>query len=742
MGMRNFFIVLVSLGMLSAPIGAAPLEDTQKPQAQKPDATGGIRVLPAARAPAAGSLADSDGNGLSDGLETILEGKRPGETVNVIVTFSGPGSAASAQAAVGPFKVYREFSLISGFAGTMSANQARNLAGRPGVFRVEQDATAYASNETARRDFGVEALRANPTDPSSQDPTGAGVHVCVIDTGIMPNHEQFTEGGASRVVEFIDLIGDYNGVIQSVAYDDHGHGSHVSGTLGGDGTVGTAAGADPTLAPLSRGVAPGISLHVAKVLDYNGSGPDSGIIAAIEWCQSQNAHVYNLSLGIPGSSDGNDALSQAVNQAVAQGAVVVVAAGNGGDASKTIGSPGAAKDAITVGAVAEHSNSTLASAGSLGLYPGPFSSRGPTRDGRVKPDIAAPGVTILSSMSNIVANDPDPIFGGGGIVNLGCGVGCYIVISGTSMASPFVAGTAALMLAANPALSPAQVYQILADTAHERGVAGKDNVFGHGLVNVKAAVLAAKGMTGSPLVHPHNVFRKGSVADNGSVRIPVSVVDMTKPLAITVTIDGKMTRNGWSPDLELQLLDAAGQPFLIANPLYPFFSDEPVIPAPGTSSTCPAGEDCGLAGAQETLHIRPWAQDFMIEIFPYDGRTNRGKGGSFSVELSNGYFNEPLAAVAGADVTVADEDGDGFAEVTLDGRASTGHVTSYQWQGVKNATSAVATFTVPVGMHSFDLTVSDGTSPAVTDTVNVTVSAGGNSDGGGKKCNPRREVCS
>ncbi len=107
------------------------------------------------------------------------------------------------------------------------------------------------------------------------------------------------------------------------------------------------------------------------------------------------------------------------------------------------------------------------------------------------------------------------------------------------------------------------------------------------------------------------------------------------------------------------------------------------------------------------------------------------------------YFNDPLVADAGPDVTVSDDDGDGFAEITLDGRASSGLVTSYQWGGAASAQGAVARVTLPVGAHAVELTVSDDTA-STTDTVVVTVAApsdGGGGKGSGKPCNPKKQVC-
>src|SRR5262249_15426385 len=147
--------------------------------------------------------------------------------------------------------------------------------------------------------------------------------------------------------------------------------------------------------------------------------------------------VVNMSLGDDHSSSGNDALSRAVNRAAEAGIVVCVAAGNSGPDLYTTGSPAAAAEAITVGSVADP--------GKGGFFLDRFSSRGPTADGRVKPDLCAPGYQILAARAGTVSG--------------------YVRYSGTSMATPFVAGLAALMREANPNLTPADVKDILKQTA-------------------------------------------------------------------------------------------------------------------------------------------------------------------------------------------------------------------------------------------------------------------------------------
>ena len=160
--------------------------------------------------------------------------------------------------------------------------------------------------------------------------------ICVIDTGIDPNHEAL----AGRVVGWRDWV---NG--RATAYDDHGHGTHVASIAAGDGPVSDA--------DRYGGVARGALLIGAKVLNSSGSGSDANVAAAIDWCAARSdVRVISMSLGSPGG-DGSDLGSQMANAAAAAGKVVVVAAGNSGDAPGTISSPGVATNVITVGAASD-----------------------------------------------------------------------------------------------------------------------------------------------------------------------------------------------------------------------------------------------------------------------------------------------------------------------------------------------------------------------------------------------------
>lgn len=253
---------------------------------------------------------------------------------------------------------------------------------------------------------------------------GAGIKIAIVDTGLDSTHPDFV----GRVVAGASFVGgDY--------VDDNGHGTHVAGIAAGNGD----ASADKY-----RGLAPEALVYAAKVLGADGSGSMSSVMAGLEWAVNQSVHVINLSLGGSGSSDGQDALSLTCNAAVARGIVICAAAGNAGPASRSIGSPGAAADVITIGAV------------DRGDQIARFSSRGPTADGRTKPDLCFPGTNILSARASGTS--------------MGTPVGdLYTSASGTSMATPHASGLVALLLQAKPSLTPADIKRALVDTALDLG---------------------------------------------------------------------------------------------------------------------------------------------------------------------------------------------------------------------------------------------------------------------------------
>ncbi|MYW62952.1 S8 family serine peptidase [Streptomyces sp. SID8379] len=240
--------------------------------------------------------------------------------------------------------------------------------------------------------------------------TGKGVTVAVLDSGYDSDHPDL----AGRVTTSANFLGGDS------AEDDNGHGTHVASTIAGiDGTY--------------RGVAPDASLAVGKVCDSTGSCPTSAVLAGIEWAaDTVHAKVVNMSLG--GPADETDPAIAAINDLSAStGTLFVVAAGNDGEyGTGTVGAPAIANSALAVGAV--DGDDELAA----------FSSRGPRpSDNAVKPDITAPGVGIVAAK-----------LGGG-----------HTAKSGTSMATPHVAGSAALVAQAHPDWSGERIKTALMNSA-------------------------------------------------------------------------------------------------------------------------------------------------------------------------------------------------------------------------------------------------------------------------------------
>jgi serine protease AprX len=531
-------------------------------------------------------LADADGDRVDDVLERRLKKADRGSRQAVVVATDGTLSLAGAHRVAGRFPVSRRLGIIHGFSGRLTAWQIRRLASAPGVVRIDHDAVVRVTMDAARSDYGVDAAR------QEFGLTGAGVNVCILDTGVDPGHEQLD----SKSIVWSDFVAG-----AATPYDDHGHGTHVASIAVGDGVGGPQAAR-------FGGVAPGAGLWAGKVLDRQGSGTESGIVAGVQWCAADpDVDVISMSLGTMFPSDGSDALSRAANAAVADGKVVVVAAGNAGDAPDTIGAPGAAADAITVGAASEWSAAPGAENHSDGVYLAYFSSRGgQTFAGDMKPDIIAPGVTIDAANANT----------GNG----------YIVHSGTSMATPFAAGSVALALQAAPTWSPGAVQAALEATAEDFGPAGKDQDWGAGLIDVLALTAAAKGTVGETSF-PTHVHVSGVVPDGGGWTYPfeVSSADLGVPIAASIVLDGACQffipgfgclDSQWSPDLDAELLDPSGARIAL--------------------SQCMDGAECGF-GRQETLHSMPTiAGTYRIHVYAYLGAPNNGVGGGFELDLSTG----------------------------------------------------------------------------------------------------------
>jgi serine protease AprX len=362
--------------------------------------------------------------------------------------------------AVGPLirgvggKLGRQLSTISGQVAVVPNVALRLLAANPLVERISLDRDVVGTAERTGLTVGAASVR----EQLGYD--GSGVGVAIIDSGITSWHDDLTDAGVGqRVVRFVDVRSG-----EGAPYDEYGHGTHVAGIIAGNGFDSDGA---------RTGIAPGAHLVVLKVLDGTGRGHVSDVIAALDYAiahrDALNIRVVNLSIasGVYESYNA-DPLTLAAERAVGSGIVVVAAAGNNGRTAggRTqyggITSPGNAPWVLTVGAsshmgTVDRDDDTIAS----------FTSRGPTAlDRHAKPDLVAPGMGI-ESLSN-----PDSALYESAAAYLLAGTRPapalpYLSLSGTSMSAPVVTGTVALMLQANPALTPNQVKAILQYTAEE-----------------------------------------------------------------------------------------------------------------------------------------------------------------------------------------------------------------------------------------------------------------------------------
>jgi subtilisin family serine protease len=385
---------------------------------------GGLRVLPSDAVPYISTgVLDAD---LFDVDELIADGfgDSAATTLPLIIRYSDP-SAARAQALTGTTTTRTLDSIgataVKATKGELPAlwktleptKNARTLS--RGITKIWLDGRVHPVLDKSVPQIGAPAAWQAGFE-------GSGIKVAVLDTGVDAEHPDL-KGKVKEAKDFSDS--------PTGPADHFGHGTHVAATI-----AGTGAGAGGT----RKGVAPKADLLIGKVLGDDGFGYDSGIIAGMEWAAEQGARVVNMSLG-GGPTDGTDPLSQALDRiTAASGTLFVVAAGNDG-ADQSVGTPGAAPSALTVGAVDR--NDQLAD----------FSSRGPRLgDDGLKPEITAPGVDIVAARAAGTAM-------GQPIDEL------YTAASGTSMATPHVAGSAALLAQAHPDWKADRLKDALVSTA-------------------------------------------------------------------------------------------------------------------------------------------------------------------------------------------------------------------------------------------------------------------------------------
>ena len=363
--------------------------------------------------------------------------------VDAIVLFK-PGVDVNLQGV----EITHRYDNLNGISGKMPMTLYNVLKNSWFVSSIQIDHEVSLYQDTL--DWGVDDVDAEQVWGGAEDAVdvvpgnvdGSGVKVAILDTGIDYTHPDLDDVYAGGY-DFVSNDADPK--------DGNGHGTHCAGIVAaednGEGVI---------------GVAPHASIYAVRVLDDQGSGSTSDIIAGIDWAIDNGMDVISMSLGGGGF---DSAFNDAVNRAYNAGIVVVAASGN--DGQETISYPAAYDNAIAVGAI--DSNHNLAS----------FSNYGPEQE------VVAPGVDIYSTMPTYTVT-LNYWWYGGHSQN-------YDTMSGTSMATPMVAGVVALILSANPDLTPPEVRDILHTTSVDLGAAGWDQQYGYGEVNAVAAVDSAGG---------------------------------------------------------------------------------------------------------------------------------------------------------------------------------------------------------------------------------------------------------
>lgn len=344
---------------------------------------------------------------------------------------------------------------------------------------------------------------------------GKGTTVAVLDTGIDATHPDVKD----RILESKSFVPGQE------VLDKHGHGTHVASTIAGSGAASDG---------VNKGVAPGADLIIGKVLSNEGSGDDSGIIAGMEWAKAEGADVVSMSLGSDIPDDGTDPMSQAVDALSADGGPLFVIAAGNAYGEGTIGSPGSADKALTIAAVDKQD------------VRADFSSMGPlTRSNGLKPDLSAPGVDINAAASQAIP----------GIS------GMYQQMSGTSMATPHVAGAAAILKQRHPDWSGQRIKDALMSsskqlpdyTPYQQGT---------GRLDVKAAIDTTVEATGSVAVAsydwPHSASdpvaaRTITYRNTGTQDVTLDLATDTDSAAYTVSTPKLTVPAGSTADAVLSL---------------------------------------------------------------------------------------------------------------------------------------------------------------------------------------------
>ena len=407
---------------------------------------------------------NGDSAKIDDSVTTVLEAASGDEAVPVLV-YTEPDAAGVVADAVPNGVATTELSEFDAVAAYLTQDEIQALSGEDSVNMIVSDNPVFGFDYASSLDITNLAIGLDRvTTPAAGGPTGAGVGVAVVDSGVATTSPDLS---GSRIVAWKDFVNH-----KRHPYDDAGHGTFVAGLIAGDGSASLPLDQGGYAEMQFRGVAPAADIIGLKVLDATGQGRASAVMSAVLWAVAHrhqyNIRVLNLSIG------GNvaapveyDPIASAVAFAWKHGITVVCSAGNEGEFGPGgITSPGNSPYVITVGA--SDTCQTASTADDIMTY---YSSVGPTLfDEYAKPDVVAPGNHVISlrargsyidvnfSFNQIPVSSYAPTAPAGTETD-------YLSLSGTSTSAPVTAGAVALLLGADPTLTPDDVKVRLMNTA-------------------------------------------------------------------------------------------------------------------------------------------------------------------------------------------------------------------------------------------------------------------------------------
>ena len=548
-----------------------------------------------------------------------------GDRVPVIISFShqpGPAEQALVRGAGGTIKyTYR---LVRAIAATIPSAAIDGLERNPNVIAVDLDGIVHAIDAELDNTWGVKRTGAGFVHDGGNK--GLGVKVAIIDSGIDYTHPDLD----GNFMGGYDFVNDDNDPM-----DDNEHGTHVAGTVAAeDDGVGVV------------GMAPLASLYGVKVLNSNGSGYWSDIIAALQWCVDNFIQVTNNSYG--SSSDPGVAVKDAFDNSYAKGIIHIASAGNSGNRKgkgDNVGYP--ARYASVMAVASTTSNDTRSS----------FSSTGPDVE------IAAPGSSITSTK-----------LGGG-----------YVTFSGTSMASPHVAGAAALVIAAGMTNNE-DVRLQLQMTADDLGDAGWDPLFGYGIVDADEAADIGPP-NDAPLVTITSPSDGATFASGDSISFAGFATDTEDP-------DGPLTDSLTWTATGLGTIGHGGS----------YWATLPDGVYTITASATDSGNKTGSSSVTITVGNPP-EEATVVSVSAITYSTSGGRGGNKNLRVTISLEDNLGAVVAGATVTIALSNDLGGSWV---GTATTGSDGTVTFQ-LRNAVAAI--YTTAVGNVSATGLTWDGLTP-------------------------------